>query len=85
MWPAGTGQAFQEQKSLVPAGMRTLARSLVIKLAAIYLLLQKYREDHCLVFCEANTKKVQVCSNHFQLLGNQLMECPVEVSVLIWI
>ena len=65
--------------------MRTLARSLVIKLAAMYQLLQKYREDHCLVFCEANMIKAQVCSNHFQLLENQLMEFLVEVTVLIWI
>ena len=62
-----------------------LARRLVIKLAAIYQLLQNYREDHYLVFCEVNTKKVQVCSNHLQLLGSELMEFPVEVSVLIWI
>ena len=62
--------------------MRTLARSLVIKLDVIYRLLHKYRENHCLVFCEANTKKVQVCSNHLQLLENQLMEFHVEVSVL---
>jgi hypothetical protein len=66
--------------------MRTLVRSLVIKLAAICQLLKKYREDDCLVFCDVNTKKeVQVCSNHFHLLGSQLMEIPVEVSVLIWI